>query len=107
CQNAVGASMPPSSSCWLAMWNCWPMARPKLLHSPMAPPYTWCVTAPARAAILSEPQGNYANTGRDVRSCDRMENSYFFYQERNNPLGLSVVRTLSHVSKMPLKGPLR
>jgi len=36
-----------------------------------------------------------------------MEKSYFFYQERNKPLGLSMVRTLSHVSNMPLKGPLR
>jgi len=48
-----------------------------------------------------------ASTGCDVRSCDRMEKSYFFCQEGNKPLGLSMVRTLSHVSNMPLKGPLR
>ena len=36
-----------------------------------------------------------------------MEKSYSFGQERKKPLGLSLVRTLSHVSNMPLKGPLR
>jgi hypothetical protein len=47
------------------------------------------------------------NTECDVWSCDRMEKSSFLCQEGKKPLGRSMVRTLSHVSNMSLKGPLR
>jgi len=36
-----------------------------------------------------------------------MEKFHSLYQEVDEPLGLSMVRTLSHVSNMPLKGPVR
>jgi len=36
-----------------------------------------------------------------------MVKSSFLCLEGKKPLGLSMVRTLSHVSNMPLKGPVR
>ena len=49
----------------------------------------------------------FVNLGCDVQSYDGMEKSHSLYQEENEPLGLSMVGTLPHVSNMPLKGPLR